>query len=207
MYISARALSKGGMVPYSGKFLRAQIFANQYARKKIRDFYFRDKVTISDHTTISRMEIVTLSVYFSIKTTDVSTLIKACRSLSAKNCHAKGWELTLRIYLQLGWWQASIVGREKFPQFARTMDNIVRGVLSSMLDGSRTIFLSIYWICSSTWTHCMCSASRSSARQQEIFGRNFRGNKFSWAGVWLRKSRKFPAIRYLHSHSLTTHGQ
>ena len=50
MYISARALSKGGMVPYSGKFLRAQIFANQYARKKIRDFYFRDKVTISDHT-------------------------------------------------------------------------------------------------------------------------------------------------------------
>ena len=41
-------------IPYSGKFSRAQIFAritNKHARKKIsRDFYFRDKVTISDHT-------------------------------------------------------------------------------------------------------------------------------------------------------------
>ena len=52
-------------------------------------------------------------------------------------------------------------------------------------------FLSIYWICGS---NTLCSAS--SARQQEIFGgRNFRGNKFSRAGVWSRKLRKFPAIR------------
>ena len=50
------------------------------------------------------------------------------------------------------------------------MDNIVRGVLSSMLDGSRTIFLLIYWICGS---NTLCSAS--SARQQDVFGgRNFR---------------------------------
>ena len=39
-------------VPYSGKFSRAQIFANhqQTPGRKFRDFYFRDKVTISDHT-------------------------------------------------------------------------------------------------------------------------------------------------------------
>ena len=50
------------------KLSRAQIFANHQQtcqKKKFRDFYFRDKVTISDQTpTISRMEMVTLSVYF-----------------------------------------------------------------------------------------------------------------------------------------------
>jgi len=56
-----------------------------------------------------------------------------------------------------------------------------------MLDGSTRIFLSIYWICGS---NTLCSAS--SARQQEILGgRNFHGNKFSRAGVWSWKSRKF----------------
>ena len=56
---------------------------------------------------------------------------------------------------------------------------ITRGTILSMLDGSTRIFLSIYWICGS---NTLCSAS--SARQQEIFGgRNFRGNKFSRAGV------------------------
>ena len=39
-----------------------------------------------------------------------------------------------------------------------------RGTILSMLDGSRRIFLSIYWICGS---NTLCSAS--SARQQEIF--------------------------------------
>ena len=56
-----------------------------------------------------------------------------------------------------------------------------------MLDGSTTNFLSIYWICGSN-TLCL----KSSACQQEIFGgRNFCGNNFSQAGVWLRKLRKF----------------
>ena len=56
-----------------------------------------------------------------------------------------------------------------------------------MLDGSTTILLSIYWICGSNtlW-------SASSTRQQEIFwGRHFRGNRFSRAGVWSWKLRKF----------------
>ena len=73
-----------------------------------------------------------------------------------------------------------------------------RGTILSMLDGSRRIFLSIYWICGS---NTLCSAS--SACQQEIFGgRNFCGNKFSWPGVWITKIvkisalQKFPAIRY-----------
>ena len=62
----------------------------------------------------------------------------------------------------------------------------MRGTILSMLDGSRTIFLSIYWICGS---NTLCSAS--SAHQWEIFGgRNFRGNKFSRAGIWSWKSRK-----------------
>ena len=39
-------------IPYSGKFSRAQFsrITNKHARKKFPDFYFRDKVTISDHT-------------------------------------------------------------------------------------------------------------------------------------------------------------
>ena len=46
----------------------------------------------------------------------------------------------------------------------------MRGTILSMLDSSRTNFLSIYWICGS---NTLCSAS--SARQQEIFaGTNFR---------------------------------
>ena len=66
---------------------------------------------------------------------------------------------------------------------------VVRGILAilSMLDCSTTNFLSIYWICGS---NTLCSAS--SACQQEIFGgRNFCENKFSRAGIWSQKSRKF----------------
>ena len=48
------------------------------------------------------MEMVTHSVYFQRgNDSKISTLIKACRSLLAKNCHAKGRELTPRIYSQL----------------------------------------------------------------------------------------------------------
>ena len=45
-------------------------------------------------------EMVTHGVYRR-NDSKISTLIKACRSLSAKNCHAKGRELTPRIYSQL----------------------------------------------------------------------------------------------------------
>ena len=45
-------------------------------------------------------------------------LIKACLSLLVKNCHAKGRELTLRVYSQLNDDRRVIVGREKFLQFA-----------------------------------------------------------------------------------------
>ena len=48
-----------------------------------------------------------------------------------------------------------------------------RGTILSMLDGSRTNFLSIYWICDS---NRLCSAF--SARQQEIFGKIFAGTNF-----------------------------
>ena len=82
--------------------------------KKFRDFYFRDKVTMSDRTpTISHIETVTHSVHFQSRNdSKISMLIKACQSLSVKNCHAKGRELTQRMYLQL------MVGHEKFPPFA-----------------------------------------------------------------------------------------
>ena len=52
--------------------------------------------------TSSCMKMVTHSVYFQRgNDSKISTLIKACQSLLAKNCHAKGRELTPRIYLQL----------------------------------------------------------------------------------------------------------
>ena len=89
-----------------------------------------------------------------------------------KNCHAKGRELTLRIYSQLRWWQASYRRSQK-----------ISAVCSMVLRE----FLLIYWICGSNtlW-------STSSAHQQEIFGgRNFHGNKFSQADFWSRKSWKF----------------
>ena len=43
---------------------------NKHARKKkIRNFYFRDKVTMSGHIpTVSRMEMVTNGVYFNVET-------------------------------------------------------------------------------------------------------------------------------------------
>ena len=56
----------------------------------------------------------TFSLYFNIETIVRGTkFIKACRSLLAKNCHAKGSELTPRIKLQLQWRQASWLYRSR----------------------------------------------------------------------------------------------
>ena len=51
-------------------------------RKKFRDFYFRVKVMMSDHTYNSRIEMVTHCMYFQRQNdSKISTLVKACRSL------------------------------------------------------------------------------------------------------------------------------
>ena len=57
-------------VPYSGKFSRAQIFMNhqQTCLEKIFIFATRSRY-LTTPPTILRMEMVTLSVYFNVKTT------------------------------------------------------------------------------------------------------------------------------------------
>ena len=75
-----------------------------------------------------------------------------------------------------------------------------RGTILSMLDGSRTNFLSIYWICDS---NRLCSAF--SARQQEIFGRIFAGTNFRELAFDRENRENFPlygSCLHRHSHSL-----
>ena len=108
------------MVPYSGKFSRAQSFCESPTNtpgKKFCDFYFRDKVTISDHTPkISRMEMVTLSVYFNVKTTVrryhayQSVSVAVGEELPCQREGANSKDL-FAVAVMTG----SIVGREKFP--------------------------------------------------------------------------------------------
>ena len=113
-----------------------------------------------------------------------STVIKACWSLSAKNCHC-------------------IKERANSDPFAiavtvRWVDRRSQKISAVcwMRLRQNVNFVSRYWFRS---LKTLCSAS-STCRQQEIFKarknlwRNFRENKFSRAGVWLRKTRKFPAI-------------
>ena len=129
------------------------------AEKKFRNFFFfaTRSQCLTAPPTISCMEMVTHSVHFQCRNdSKISTLIKACWLLSVKNCHAKGRELTLRMYLQF---DELIVGHKKFPQ---------------LLDASTTKqvnFLTIYWICNSK---ALCSTC-----QQEHFG----GKNFSWEQI------------------------
>ena len=62
-----------GLVPYSGKFSRAQIFANHQQTRQEKNFAIFIFATRSRYLTtpptISRMEMVTLSMYFNVKTT------------------------------------------------------------------------------------------------------------------------------------------
>ena len=81
---------------------------------------------------ISRMEMVTYSVHFQRRNNSkISTLIKACRLLSVKNCHAKGRELTPRMCSQFG---ELIAGQKKFPQFARCFDDKIGQLSDDLLD-------------------------------------------------------------------------
>ena len=71
------------------------------------------------------------SVHFQCQNdSKISTLIKACRSLSVKNCHAKGRELTPRMYS----YGELIVGHEKIPQFARCFDDKIGQLSDNLLD-------------------------------------------------------------------------
>ena len=86
------------------------------------------------------------------------------------------------------------------------MDNIVRGVLSSMLDGSRTIFLDLLDLrLNLNALHVLGITVLSSS------ARNFWRKKFSREQIftswrWIAKIakisalRKFPAIRYMYSY-------
>ena len=63
----------GKFIPYSGKFSRAQIFANHQQTRQEKNFAIfifaiRSRY-LTTPPTISRMEMVTLSVYFNVKTT------------------------------------------------------------------------------------------------------------------------------------------
>ena len=97
------------------------------------------------------------------------------RCMSAKNCHAKGRELTPRIYSQLRWWQGYRRLRKISAVCSMHGWYSTQGTILSMLNGSRTIFLSIYW--SAAQTHCARCPQLVSKKflEKEIFvGTNFR---------------------------------
>ena len=84
-------------LPYSGNFMSINFRYHQEANN-FHDFNFatmsRYLTTLS---TISHMEtVMLLRLYFNIETIvrDITLLIKPHGLLSAKNCHAKGSELT-----------------------------------------------------------------------------------------------------------------
>ena len=90
--------------------------------KKFRNFYFRNRVTISDHTpTISHMEMETLSVYFNVKTTVrryhayQSVSVAVSEKLPCQREGANSEDL-FAVVVMTG---ELIVGREKFLQFAQ----------------------------------------------------------------------------------------
>ena len=68
---------------------------NKHAReKKFAIFIFATGSCLTTLPTIYHMEIVTHSVYFQRQNSSkISTLTKVCRSLTVKNCHAKGRDL------------------------------------------------------------------------------------------------------------------
>ena len=129
---------------------------------KFRDFYFRDKVTMSDRTPYNFPHgNDSHSVHFQHQNdSKISTLIKVCWSLSVKNCHAKGKELTPRMYIC----GELIVGRKKFPQFAQCFNDKIGQLSDNLLD-----------------LRLEGTVLDSSVRT--FWRKYFRGNKFSRAGV------------------------
>ena len=110
----------------------------------------------------------------------ISTLIKACRSLWAKNCQAKGRELTPRIYSQL-----------------RRVDRRSRkisAVCSMLLRQNRSTFCRFTG--SAAWRYCAWLVSKKFMEKKIFVGTNFT----SWCLIAkiakISASQKFPAIRY-----------
>ena len=120
--------------------------------KKFCDFYFCDKITLSDHTPYNFPHV--FQHQNDIKTLPcLSKRVGCCRKKLPCQREGSNSEDLFTVAVMTG---KLIVGRENF---------------CSLLDASTTkqvIFLLIYWICG------LCST-----RQQEIFGgKKFHGNKF-----------------------------
>ena len=122
-----------------------------------------------------------MACIFNVKTmVKIFTLIKACQSLWAKNCQAKGRELTPRIYSQL-----------------RRVDRRsqkISAVCSMLLRQNRSTF---------------CRFTGSAVRRYcaWLVSKKFVEKKFSWEQIFaswclivkiakISASQKFPAIRY-----------
>ena len=127
---------------------------------------------------------VTHSVYFKHRNdSKISTLIKARRLLLAKNCHAKGRELTPRIYSQLRRVDRRSQKISRVEMVTHSMYSQHRNDSKiSTLIRARQLLL-IYWICGSK---ALCSTCQQELCEKKIF----RNNKFLRAGVWSRKPRK-----------------
>ena len=132
---------------------------------KFCNFYFRDKVTMSDHTPYNFQQgsgdpQCVFQCQNDSKMLPFLSKCVGCRR--QKNCHAKGRELynSEDLFTVAVTTSELIVGRKKFTQFAQML-----------------LRQSIYWICGSK---TLCPARC----QHKIFGgRNFHGIKFSRAGV------------------------
>ena len=112
-------------VPYSGKFLGhkfRELPTHTVRKKNFCDFYFRDKVPMSDHTSYNFPQgMVILSMYFNVET------IARCyhayqnvyRPLSVRNCHDKGGGANSEnVSAVVVTTSELIVGCKNFPQFA-----------------------------------------------------------------------------------------
>ena len=126
--------------------------------KKFLDFYFCDKVTISDHTPYNFPHVNGDLQRVFQRQNDSKTL--ACLSKRVGRCRQK---LPCRREGADSEDLFAVAVRSRKISAVCSMHS-TRGTILSMLDGSTTNFLSIYWICGS---NTLCSAS--SARQQEIF--------------------------------------
>ena len=104
MLVSTCAFVTHNYIPYSGKFFASINFCKSPTRReKISQFLFSRQDTMSDHTPYNfpHGNVVHIVCFQRQNDSKISTLIKVCQLLLPKRCHAKGRELTLRIYSQL----------------------------------------------------------------------------------------------------------
>ena len=164
---------------------------NKHDRKKISRFLFSQQGSwcLSTPPTISRMEMATHGAYRR-SDSKISTLIKACRSLSAKNCHAKGRELTPRIYLQLRW--VDLWSRK------------ISAVCSMLLRQNRSTFRRFTGLrLEGTVLHSL--SARKLWRENFFAGTNFRELVFDRENreyFRLAKISRYIYIRYMTGHAL-----